>query len=132
MTDRVLYTIIAALFVALCVSLGLNFFASAAYLKQRDALTQAAADLQAARDDSITARAAAQACSASIDDLQAKASALAVERDTARKQAQAKAATHYARADAALTAAPAVPGDACASAATRAQSWLVGRMKGGG
>ena len=118
--------------VLLCVSMGINIFGASAYLKQRDALTTARSDTRVAKGDASLARAAAQACSASVSDLAEQAKTLGAERDAARKQAAAKAATHYARADAALTAAPSVPGDTCASAATRAQNWLAERAKGGG
>ena len=116
--------------IALAFSLLLNACGIAGYLKQRDALAQTRAQLQAARDDSTTARAAASACSAAVEDLQTTATRLAGERDTARAAAAAKANGHSTRADAVLAAPAPVPGDACASAAARFAGWQ--QLRGGG
>ena len=124
------HRILMGAIIALAFSLLLNACGIAGYLKQRDALVQTRAQLQAARDDSTTAHAAASACSAAVDDLQTAASRLMGERDAARSAATAKAKGHSTRADAVLAAPAPVPGNACASAAARFAGWQ--QQRGGG
>lgn len=109
--------------IALACSLLLNAAGVASYLKQRDVLVQARAQLGEARGDASEALEAAAACSASLDSLEQIASVLEQQRDTARAAAAVKAKGHNARADAVLAAPTPVPGDACASAAARFADW---------
>lgn len=122
--------ILMAAIIVLACSLLLNACGLAGYLKQRDALVQTRAQLQAARDDSTTAQASASACSAAVEDLQTAATRLTGERDAARAAAAAKAKAHSTRADAVLAAPASVPGDVCASAAARFAQWQ--QLRGGG
>lgn len=70
----------------------------------------------------------ASACSDAVDDLRILADHRGKEAEAARRAAAGKAATHNQRADAILSAPPAVPGDACASAQVRVDDWLKGRV----
>ena len=110
-----------------CISIALNAVLGWAYLGQRDDTTEAKTalrDMQGQRDG---AREAASACSDAVDDLRTLADQRAQEADAARAQARKAAAGRNARADAILSAPPAVPGDDCASARVRVDQWLKGR-----
>lgn len=109
--------------IALAFSLLLNAAGVASYLKQRDALVQARAQLQDAQDGEVEARQTAAACSASIDSLDIAAGLMQLERDAARAIAAGKAKARNARADAVLAAPAPVPGDLCASAVARFADW---------
>lgn len=112
---------------ALGISLAANGLLGWAYLGQRDDTTAAQTalrDMQGQRDG---AREAASACSDAVDDLRTLADQRAKEADSARAQARKAAAGRNARADAILSAPPAVPGDDCASALVRVDQWLKGR-----
>lgn len=114
-------------FIALAVSLTMNGLLGWAYLGQRDKTTAAQTalrDMQGQRDG---AREAASACSDAVDDLRTLADQRAKEADAARAQARKAAAGRNARADAILSAPPAVPGDDCASARVRVDQWIKGR-----
>lgn len=119
--------LLLGLAVLLAASLGLNILGANAYLHQRDALTKARSDEAQAQGDAVQARAAADACSQAVAELGESAKLLEQERNAARAAASKAAAGHYARADAALAEAPAVPGNACASAQARATGWLATR-----
>ena len=111
----------------LVLSVALNAALGWAYLGQRDKTTAAQTalrDMQGQRDG---AREAASACSDAVDDLRSLADQRAKEADAARAQARKAAAGRNARADAILSAPPAVPGDDCASARVRVDQWLKGR-----
>ena len=123
MTERV-----SSLAVGLLLVLAFSLV-TALYLKQRDALVQARAQLGEARGDASMAQEAAAACSASIDNLEQAAGVLEQERDAARATAAAKAKVHNTRADAVLAAPAPVPGDVCASAAARFSDWQGKRMQ---
>lgn len=115
--------------IALACSLLLNAAGMASYLKQRDALVQAHAQLGEARGDASEALEVAAACSASIDSLEQTAGVLEQQRDAARATAAAKAKVHNARADAVLAAPAPVAGDTCVSAAARFADWQGQRMQ---
>ena len=113
----------------LLASLAGNGVLAWAYLGQRDATAQARqalGDMQGQRDGALVA---ADACTASV---QAAASAAA---DASRRAQRAQAAAAEAgrqlrqRADATLAAAPAVPGDDCASARATVDTWLLERAR---
>lgn len=118
-------------FIALAFSLLLNAIGIASYLKQRDALVQARADIKDANDGATGALETAAACSASIDSLDAAAGVMQLQRDAARAAAASRAKAHNARADAVLAAPAPVPGDTCASAAARFSAWQGGRKQEG-
>lgn len=113
------------------IILALSVLANAAlgwaYLGQRDKAAKASADLTHMQQQRDGARGAASACSDAVDDLRALADQRAKEADAARAQARKAAAGRNARADAILSAPPAVPGDDCASARVRVDQWVKGR-----
>ena len=115
--------------IALAFSLLLNAAGVASYLKQRDALVQARAQVLEVQGDEAEALEAAAACSASIDSLDQAAGVFELQRDAARVAAAAKAKGKNTRADAVLAAPAPVPGDACASAAVRFADWQVQRKQ---
>lgn len=112
---------------ALIASATLNLLAGWAYLGQRDTITTLRTEAKTQKRDLDAARADASACSDATDDLRALADQRAKEADAARAQARKAAAGRNARADAILSAPPAVPGDDCASARVRVDQWLKGR-----
>lgn len=115
--------------VALAISVAANAALGWAYLGQRDETTEARTalrDMQGQRDG---ARDAASACSDSVEDLRELADQRGREAATARAAAADKAQGHNQRADVILAAPPPVPGDACASAQARVDSWLQGRAQ---
>lgn len=123
--------LLLGLAVLLAGSLGLNILGANAYLHQRDALATARSGEAQAQGDAVQARAAADACSQAVAELGEAAKLLEQERNAARQAAAKASAGHYARADAVLAAAPAVPGNVCASAQARAAGWLAERKTGG-
>lgn len=94
---------------------------------QKEETAQAQHALQLSRAETENAVEAAQTCSASVQRLSDLADQRAKEATTARQQAVARARQHNRRADAALAAPPAVPGNDCASADARVRQWLRSR-----
>ena len=125
MTSKLLW----AAAVALLASLLGNVLLTRAYLGQRDAATAARASVGEMAQQRDGARSLAAACSDAVDDLRELADKRKREGEAARASAAAKARTHERRADEILAALPTVPGDACASAQHRVDSWLQGRAK---
>ncbi|MNY11863.1 hypothetical protein D3C86_1449130 [compost metagenome] len=78
------------------------------------------------RDD---ARAAASACSDATEDLRDLADKRAAEAKKLQAAARVAATERQQTAHAILSAPPAVPGDACASAQVRVDAWLKGRAR---
>lgn len=99
------------------------------YLGLRDELTLAKAATGAREKERDTARQEASACSDAVDDLRALADERASEAATTRAAAAAQARMAAQRADAILAAPAAVPGNDCASAQVRIDSWLQGRVQ---
>ena len=125
MTSKLLW----AAAVALLASLLGNVLLTRAYLGQRDTATAARASVGEMAQQRDGARSLAAACSDAIDDLRELADKRKREGEAARASAAAKARTYERRADEILAALPAVPGDACASAQHRVDSWLQERVK---
>lgn len=124
--------IVAALALALLLSLAGNVGLSLMYVGQRDAATLARADADHAGEKESLARGSADVCTKAVEALQLVGEGLKRERDQARAQAAAVAAGHKARADKILSTPAAVPGDACASAQARVAELLAARKSGGG
>jgi len=99
------------------------------YIGLRDELTLAKSETGAREKERDTARQAASACSDAVDDLRTLADRRASEAATARATAATQARAAAQRADAILVAPAAVPGNDCASAQVRVQSWLQGRVQ---
>lgn len=99
------------------------------YLELRDDLVLAKAATDTREQELDTARQAASACSDAVDDLRTLADQRASEAATARATAAAQARMAAQRADAILAAPAAVPGNDCASAKVRIDSWLQGRVQ---
>ena len=110
--------------VALLCSLVANGLLGWGYLAGRDKLAALQERVQAVAQERDSALAGAQACSDGVARLQALAERREREAAAARKQAAQAAADHARRADAVLSAPPAVPGDDCASAKARVADWL--------
>ncbi|MET3517790.1 membrane-bound ClpP family serine protease [Pseudacidovorax sp. 1753] len=110
-----------ALGLALAVSVAANGALGAAWLHARDAATRTTGERDSARAD-------ASACSDGVADLRG----LADERGRRVKAAQATAAERRrqqeAMAQLILSTPAAVPGDVCASAQARVDSWMRGRV----
>ncbi|MFC4922980.1 hypothetical protein [Delftia deserti] len=121
--------LLAAAVLALLASLLGNALLARAYLGQRDAATTARASVGEITQQRDGARDLAAACSDAVDDLRELADRRKREGEAARTSAAAQARKHEQRADEILAAPPAVPGDACASAQHRVDSWLQGRTK---
>ncbi len=121
--------LLAAAVLALLTSLLGNLLLARAYLGQRDAATAARATVGEMTQQRDGARDLAAACSDAVDDLRELADRRKKEGEAARASAAALARKHEQRADEILAAPPAVPGDACASAQHRVDSWLLGRAK---
>lgn len=113
--------------VALAISVAANAFLGWVYLGQRDETATAQADLRAMEGQRDGARQAASACSDSVDDLRELADKRAREAAPARAAAASTAQVRNQRADEILAAPSPVPGDVCASAQARVDSWLQGR-----
>ncbi|MBT2299294.1 hypothetical protein J7E70_02350 [Variovorax paradoxus] len=107
--------------IGLAILLGLsaltNIGLTKAYLKARDAKTQALAD----RD---SARAAATACSDATEALAEQATRRYAEAQGRRKDAEMRALLAEGRAQQLLQTQPSVPGDDCRSAAAQMDTWL--------
>lgn len=121
----------AALTLALLLSLLGNVGLGILYLQQRDAATLARSDADHAGEKESLARGSADVCTKAVDALQLAGEGLKRERDQARARATAVAAGHKARADKILSTPAAVPGDACASAQARVAELLASRKSGG-
>lgn len=115
--------------VALLCSLVMNGLLGWGYLAGRDKLAALQERVQAVAQERDSALAGAQACSDGVQRLQALAESRAKEAAAARKLAAQTAADHARRADAVLSAPPAVPGDDCASARVRVGQWLKERAR---
>lgn len=114
---------------ALGLSLAVNGLLGWAYLGQRDDTTEARTALRDMEGQRDGARQAASACSDSVDDLRELADKRAREAAPARAAAASAAQGYNQRADQILSTPAPVPGDACASAQARVDSWLQGRAK---
>lgn len=121
--------LLAAAVLALLASLLGNALLARAYLGQRDAATTARASVGEMTQQRDGARDLAAACSDAVDDLRELADRRKREGEAARTSAAAQARVHERRADEILATLPTVPGDACASAQHRVDSWLQGRTK---
>lgn len=117
--------------VLLCLGLSLaaNGAFGWAYLGQRDDATKAKTDLRNMQGQRDGARQLASECSASVDDLRKLADRRYIVAAPARAAAASAAKGHNQRADTILSTPSPVPGDACASAQARVDSWLQGRAK---
>lgn len=112
---------VQALALALSLSVAGNVALGRAWLSARDGMATAIVQ----RD---TARADASACSDATDDLRELADKRATEAAPARAAAATVARTLTKRSDATLAAAPAVPGDMCASMQALGDTWIKGRV----
>lgn len=121
--------LLAAAVLALLVSLLGNVLLTRAYLGQRDAAAVARASVGEMTQQRDGARDLSAACSDAVDDLRELADRRKKEGEAARTSAAAQARKHEQRADEILAKPPAVPGDACASAQHRVDSWLQGRAQ---
>ena len=124
-----MFPAINPMIVALAISVAANAALGWAYLGQRDETATALADLRGMEGQRDGARQAASACSDSVDDLRELADQRAREAAAARAAAAGTARDHNQRADQILASPAPVPGDACASAQVRVDSWLQGRGK---
>lgn len=113
--------------IVLVISLAANAAFGWAYLGQRDDTTQARTALRDMEGQRDGARQAASACSDSVDDLRELADKRARDAAPARAAAASTAQGHNQRADTILATPAPVPGDVCASAQARVDSWLQGR-----
>jgi hypothetical protein len=113
--------------IALAISVAANAALGWAYLGQRDDTTEARTALRDMEGQRDGARQAASACSDSVDDLRELADQRAREAAPDRAAAASTAQGHNQRADQILATPAPVPGDACASAQARVDSWLQGR-----
>lgn len=123
---------VAALALALLLSLAGNVGLALLYVSQRDAATLARSDADHAGEKESLARGSADVCTKAVEALESVGRGLKQERDQARAQAAAVAAGHKARADKILSTPAAVPGDACASAQARVAELLASRKSVGG
>ncbi len=112
---------------ALIASAALNLALGWGWLHARDNTVKARQQVTAVTGERDAARLTAQQCSDATDTLKKLADQRAKEADAARAQARKAAAGRNARADAILSAPPAVPGDDCKSARMRVDGWLKGR-----
>lgn len=118
-----LYKLIAA-----AIAAGAFLLLGRAYLHQRDATAQAAADLIAMQNERDGARNLASACSDATEALRAQAAQRAEDAKKARDAAAIAARTRETRADYILGLKPSKP-DACASLQALGDEWLAGRAK---
>lgn len=112
---------------ALATSVLLNAGLAWGWLHARDNTVKARQQVTVVTGERDAARLTAQECSEATDALKKLADQRAKEADAARAQARKAAAGRNARADAILSAPPAVPGDDCASARVRVDQWIKGR-----
>lgn len=115
--------------IVLAVLLVGNIATGWAWLGARDDVAAARAELASKGQELAGVRGAAQACSTRVDELRTLAARRAREAETARRAAGARAADHNRKADQILGTPGAVPGDACASAQVRVDTWLQGRAR---
>lgn len=101
-------------------SIALNLALGGLWLHARDVATSTTVQRDAARAD-------ASACSDATEDLRVQADKRAAAAKPLRAAARDQATAREARADAILSAPPAVPGDDYASARARVDAWLKGR-----
>lgn len=113
----------------LAASVALNAALGVAWQRAGNHARELQAQIAAVQGERDHALQTAQACSDGVQRLQALAESRAREAAAARRQAAQTAAEHARRADAALAAPPAVPGDDCASARVRVGQWLKGRAR---
>lgn len=121
--------LIAALAVALLISLLGHIWQGHTYLKLRDAVTLAGADVKQKGEELSQAQAMVNACSDATDDLRELADKRELEAKGAREQANTAATEHEKKADAILAKPDPVPGNSCASAQLLVDDWLVERAK---
>lgn len=110
--------------IILLVSLAANGLLGWAYLGERDDATEARAAVSVKGQELAGVRGAAEACSSKVDELRTLAEKRAQDAAFARRAAADRAADHNRQADQILAAPPAVPGDACASAQHRVDTWI--------
>lgn len=122
-------TAINPMLLALGLSLAVNALLGWAYLGQRDDTTTAQAALRDMEGQRDGAREAASACSDSVEGLRELEEQRGRDAARARAAAAGKALGYNQRADQILAAPAPVPGDACASAQARVDSWLKGRAQ---
>lgn len=113
--------------IIILLSLAANAVLGWAYLGQRDETTEAQTALRDMQDQRDGASQLASECSASVDDLRKLADRRYIVAAPARAAAASAAQGHNQRADVILSTPAPVPGDACASAQARVDSWLQGR-----
>lgn len=113
----------------LAASVAINAALGVAWRRAGDHARELQAQIAAVTGERDHALQSAQACSDGVQRLQALAESRAREAAAARQQAAQAAAEHARRADAVLSAPPAVPGDDCASARVRVGDWLKGRAR---
>lgn len=119
--------VIAPLSYALIASAALNVALGWSWLHARDSAVKARQQVTVVTGERDAALLTAQECSEATDALKKLADQRARDADKARAQARKAAAGRNARADAILSAPPAVPGNDCASARVRVDQWLKGR-----
>lgn len=119
MTPAAVRTIVA-LVIALALSLAAVGVLGVGYMGKRDDVARLEERLQAAE-------AAAKKCSDATEQLRKDAKTQAAAAQAAIDAAKRQARTANARADAERNRAPAVPGDACASAQAETREWLNAR-----
>jgi len=113
--------------VALAVSVAANAALGWAYLGQRDDTAVAKTALRDMEGQRDGIREVASECSASVDDLRKLAERRYIVAAPARAAAASAAQGHNQRADVIMSTPAPVPGDMCASAQSRVDSWLQGR-----
>lgn len=122
MTVRALAYLVAALAIALALSVLGNLELGRAWLAARDAHLQAVGE----RDQ---AQGTARSCSAGVAKLEQTARDRAAAARPVLAAADRQALTHDARAQQILASPPAAPGDACKSADDAINDWLQGRQQ---
>jgi hypothetical protein len=108
----------------LAASVAINAALGVAWQRAGNHARELQAQIAAVTGERDHALQTARACSDGVARLQALAESRAREAAAARKLAAQAAADHARRADAVLSAPPAVPGDDCASAKARVAAWL--------
>lgn len=121
--------LIPALVLALLMSLLGHIWQGYSYLKIRDALTLANAEVKHQGENLEGTQAIASACSDATDDLRELADKRETVATGAREQAKEVAAGYEKKADAILAKPDPVPGNACASAQVLVDEWLSERAK---
>ena len=113
--------------IVLLISLAANALLGYTYLGQRDDLTALKSNLQSMEQQRDGARRAASDCSDAVEDMRTLADKRLKAAATARAEASDAAKKANKRADDLLKSQPAVPGDMCASAQIRVDTWLQNR-----